>query len=237
MSSKWFVSARNMIITLCGMVLTAFFYIRYGAIVKPLVFTAVVLSFSMLHAILFNKSETTYKLDNGNNMDEKLENVNLLVDKINQSIKSIKDRSKANSRLILVTKFMDTIEEFEDVLPDLIKDYKRGAEFAYKNASIHEEMMELEKKTMKAKGSAKQIYEKALNENRSTMQEIENIKNSLEESESKLYYMLSTLQKIEAIIEVTELDAELSDENTDSLNTHLETFSENLKDVIRSIRL
>jgi len=226
-----------MIITLCGIGLTGFFYIRYGDIVKPLVITAVVISFSMLYAILFNNDGTHQGIQRDINLKNKYENMNSLVEKINDSIKLLKSRSKDNSRLFLISKFMDTIIEFEDAIPDLMKDYKRGTAFTYKNSSIHEEIIELEKKVMKAKGSAKQIYEKALNEKRTTTQEIENINNSLEESESRLYYMLSTLQKIEAIVEVTELDAELSDEDATSLNTHLETFSENLKDVIRSIRL
>ncbi len=229
MSSKWILNIRNMIIALCGAGLTGYFYLRFGDLVKPLVFTAVVLSFSMLHSILFSGTESI----KSNKYDE----MNELVKKINDSSKALKTRSKNNTNLLLVSEFMDTIDEFENAIPELIKDYKKGLEYTHKNVTIQEEVSELEKKAVTAKGSAKQIYEKALIEKRTTINEIDNINSSLEEGESRLHLMLSTLQKIEAIVEVTELDEELSDEDANSLNLHLESFSENLKDVIRSIKL
>lgn len=234
MSSKWFLNIRNMIITLCGAGLTGYFYIRFANLVKPLVFTAVVLAFSMLYSILFSETETN---KTNKNLRNKYDEMNKLVEKINDSVKALKARSKDNTGLLLISEFMDTIDEFEDAIPELIKDYKTGLEFTYKNMSIRDEIFELEKKAIKSKGSAKQIYEKALIEKRTTINEIENINNSLEESESRLHLMLSTLQKIQAIVEVTELDDELSDEDATNLNTHLESFSENLKDVMRSIKL
>ncbi len=234
MSSKWFFNIRNLIITLLGTGLTGYFYIRFGDLVKPLVFTAVVLAFSMLHSILFGNNGSNI---HNKQVTNKYEEINELVEKINDSIKALKDRSKDNRSLLLISQFMDTIDEFEDAIPELIKDYKKGLAFIHNNLTFQEEVNELEKKAVRAKGSAKQIYEKALIEKRITINEIENINNSLEESESRLHLMLSTLQKIQAIVEVTELDNELSDENATNLNTHLESFSENLKDVIRSIKL
>lgn len=234
MSSKWFFIVRNIIITLLGMALTGYFYLRFGDLVKPLVFTVVVLAFSMLHSILFS-GNGSYKFNK--NLSIKYDEMNDLVEKINDSVKTLRSRSKDNSRLLLISQFMDTIDEFEDAIPELIKDYRKGLAYTHNNLTIQEEVAELEKKAAKAKGSAKQIYEKALIEKRTTVNEIENINNSLEESESRLHLMLSTLQKIQAIVEVTELDDELSDEDATSLNTHLESFSENLKDVIRTIKL
>lgn len=88
MSSKWFVNKRNIIFILLGLGLTAAFYARFGNFIKPLIFIAVVLSFSILYSVLFNSSKVNtnqgsyYDLSN----NEKLESIYSIVDKINKRI-------------------------------------------------------------------------------------------------------------------------------------------------------
>lgn len=238
MRMKWFINERNTIILLLGILLTGVFFIRYDNIIKPIVLTAMMLSFSVLYPIIFySAGNVDNKLGSGLFANERVDEVNNVVHRINKSIRYIKSRTEDNSRLTIVSRFMDEINEFEDAIPELVEDYKRGLGFIQKNNTITKEILSLEKKVTIVKGTAREIYQKALNEKRSTLQEIENIKTYLDESESKLHYILSTLQKIEAIVEATEFEHELSDEDMGNLNTHLETFSESLKGVIHSMKL
>lgn len=238
MRMNWFINARNTIILLLGILLTGVFYIRYDEIIKPIVFTAVLLAFSMLYPILFGgNGNTESKLKAGLFDNDRVDDINNLVHRINKSIRYIKSRTEDISRLTIVSRFMGEMDEFEDAIPDLVEDYKRGLGFIQKNNTIPKEILDLEKKVTVVKDTARETYQKALNEKHLTLQEIENIKMYLEESESKLHYILSTLQKIEAIVEATEFEQELSDEDMGNLNTNLETFSESLKGVIHSMKL
>lgn len=239
MRRNGYVNIRNLILLVFGLLLTGVFYIRYGSIIKPLVFTAVILSLSLLYSLLFNKSNTDERpafMEDSFTYIRK-DDIERIAERINKLIRSIKSRSRENERLTIVARFMSELDEFEDAVPELAANYKKSFAYAQRSASIEQELDELERKAVKAKGSARQIYEKALNEKRLTLHEIQNIKSSLDESESRLHYILSTLQKIEAIVEAAGLNDELSDDDMESLNTHLETFSESLKDVISSMKL
>lgn len=239
MSGRWFINSRNIAIFFCGLILTAVFYIRYGIITKPLVFVGVILSFSILYSVLFNSRDTyiSNETKEGNYESGKCGSIDAIVNRINRSVKSIKLKSRDKAKFMVVSKFMGEMDEFEGVVPQLVEDYKNGVGFVRKNSTLKDEIREIEFKINNAKGSAREIYEKTSKEKLAAMQEIENIKTSLEESESKLHYILSTLQKVEAILEASELDEGLSDEDSSNLNTHLETFSESLKDVIGSMKL
>lgn len=239
MRRNGYINMRNLILLVFGLILTGVFYIRYGSIIKPLVFTAVILSLSILYTLLFSESDTdksqVFKEDSFTNMRK--DDIDRIAERINKLIRSIKSKSHNNERLTIVARCMSELDEFEDAVPELAANYKKSFAYAQRSASIEQELAELERKAAKAKGSARQNYEKALREKRLTLTEILNIKGSLEESESKLHYILSTLQKIEAIVEAAELNDELSDDDMESLNIHLETFSESLKDVISSMKL
>ena len=61
---------------------------------------------------------------------------------------------------------------------------------------------------------------------------MEKIRSILDENESRLHYILGTLQKIQVIIEADGLDDGVNNEDMNDLNVHLETFSENLKNIM-----
>lgn len=239
MSAKSFFNLRNLIIVVLGTALTLVFYLRYGNAVKPIIFAGVVLAFSILYPLLFNDKNvmTAGRLKNCGNSSDKLDNIDLTVNRIYKLIKSIKAKSREDVKLTVVEKFMDEIDRFENIIPEIVDDYRRGMDFIRNNSCIQDEIRGIELKISRTKGASRDIYEKTLNEKLLTMQEIEKLKASLEESESRLHYILSILQKIEAIIEASGMDDVLNDDDTSNLNTHLETFSESLKGVLGSMKL
>jgi hypothetical protein len=240
MIRKLFFNSRNLAIIICGIIFTAVYSDALYFNLKPIIFTLILLILSILYSGIFDRYQylVTQKVSDVVNTVKDTYEIDTYVAAIEKAIKILKAKSKENKKYLIISKFMDEIEEFEQVLPMLVENYKRGKSYLEKNgALIESEVKAIEKKCEKAKGEAKTIYEKALNEKRLTLNEIENIKASVDETESKFEYMLSTLQKIEAYIESSELGDALNDEDAVNLNSNLEIFSETIKDTIKKMKI
>jgi hypothetical protein len=240
MIKKLFLNYRNLAIILFGIIFTvAYSYTLYFSF-KPIIFTLILLAVSISYSGIFDRYQylAAQKISKVVNAIDKSYSIDSYVEAIEKSIKILKLKSKENKKYLIISKFMDEIVEFEKVLPTLVENYKRGKNYLDENGALIEaEVKDIEKKFNSAGGEAKVIYEKALNEKHQALNEIEDIKSSVNETESKLAYMLSTLQKIEACIESSELEDALNDEDTVNLNSNLEVFSETIKDTINKMKI
>lgn len=166
----------------------------------------------------------------------KLTEIDGVMKSIYESLRLIKVKSSDKDKFMIVGKFMDYIKEYEDALPVLAKNFGEGLLFVSRYSNIDREIKEFEQKVNQSEGLTRKTYEKALNEKRATSDEIYKIRSSLSENESKLYLILSVLQKIEAILEAAKLSHDLSNEEVSTLNSYLETFAENIKDTLEVSR-
>jgi hypothetical protein len=167
----------------------------------------------------------------------KLTEIDGVMKNIYETLRLIKAKSSDKDKFMIVGKFMDYIKEYEDALPVLAKNFEDGLLFVGRYSNIEREIKEFEQKVNKSEGLTKKTYEKALNEKRATLDEIIKIRSSLSESESKLYLILSVLQKIEAILEAAKLSQDFSNEEVNTLNSYLETFAENIKDTLKASKV
>lgn len=236
MIRKWFFNMRNALIISVGIIFALTYAFVNNNIILPTVMTSVALAVSSLYSVL-TISPKGGKSNSRSETKNRLDNTNSVVREINDSIKSIKTKSRQNDNYLFISKFFEDIEEFENVIPSLVEDYKDGLEYINKNSGISKDIDRLKEKIASAKGKTSDTYEKALQEKLITLHEMDNIKSYLEESESRLQYILGTLQKTEAIMASSELNSSLNDEDATNLNYHMESFSDNFKSVIKSIKL
>ncbi len=236
------IFVRNFLICIGCAVLTVVFYGKYGSFDKPLMFSAIVGVLMILYYALFEKKgverqsseNIEYKFVKASSSDS----VDDIANKIKGVIKKIKAKAEDETKFMVVSRFMSEINEFEVTIPKLVSAYKRGKKYIDENIhAVNREMGEIEHKYNSSSGAAKEIYEKTLREKQATVAEIENIKSNLDETESKMYYIFTTLQKIETTIESVELKDTLSDKEVSDLNGQLELFSSGFKDIVNSMKL
>lgn len=166
----------------------------------------------------------------------KVREINSMVERIYESLKLIKSKSQGKDQFMIFGRFTDAIKEYEDVLPIIVKNFFDGVRFLDRYSGIEQEISECESKIMQTEGQAQKTYEKVLNEKRDTLKEINQVKSSLSESESRIYLILCELQKIEAILESAKMSDGLTNEDVTKLNGYLETFTENIKGSLQSIK-
>jgi len=162
-----------------------------------------------------------------------------VIKNISRVLTDIKRKAKDNSKYMIVSKFTDEIVNFETIIPDIVSSYRKSSEFLRsREGKIKSEISSLQLKLKNASGdNAKETYRKALEEKQRTLEEMDGIKNNLDECESKLHFILSSLQRIEAIIEASELKEQMSDEETRELNQNVEAFSESVRDISKLMEL
>ncbi|MCX7748716.1 MAG: hypothetical protein N2645_17800 [Clostridia bacterium] len=232
--------ARNVFIIIAGGVFTYIYTGLYGNVFKPMIFTGVILFFSFVYTDMFKRPQRKMEFKNLDNVVSMRGSyaISSIISKINNSISVIKEKSQNDMKFRIVSRFINEINEFERTIPKLTEAYKRAQYYTSgKTPLLEYEINEIVRKMFNTSETAKKTYEKALKEKQAALLEIERIKAYLDETESKLYYIASILQKIEAIIESAEINERLTDEDLCKLNTQLETFSESLKDILKSIRL
>jgi hypothetical protein len=231
---------RDILIIFGGIVLTAVFYINYGNMVKPLIFSSIVLAISLLYSIFFDSwaVRVPSKEEEYNDISGRYYEVCSIANSIKKSLRTIKIKSKQEPRLLIVHRFLKEIEEFNNVIPKLVRSYRKGLIYiSGRNTLVFAEIKDIERKLINSKGIIRYNYKKALNEKRAASQEMDSIKVSLSECESRLYYILGTVQKIEAIIEATRLSEGLGEKDATNLNNYMSTFSEDFKDIVKTMRL
>jgi len=240
MFKKIFLKKRNFLIILISIICSLEYFNIFGFNAKPIIFTAIVLFVSFLYSGIFDvyikdlAEKTKRLLDNKVNV----QNIDSYTEIINIYLKRIKSKAKKNVNFLLISKFMDEIVEFEKVFPKLVDNYKRGENYlANNNVLIQKEIKQLEKKLLNSSGQTKEMYEKALEEKNTTLSEVNNIRVSMDETESKLNYFLSTLQKIEASMESVEVGQALTDQETTDFTNEFEAFSDVIKEERQKLTL
>lgn len=162
-----------------------------------------------------------------------------VIKNIDQVLANLKRKAKDNSKYMIISKFMEEIVSFETVVPEIVESYRKSYEFLRgKEGRIKSEISSLQNKLRSASGdSAKQTYQKALEEKQHTLEELDDIKGNLDECESKLHFILSSLQRIESIIEASELKEQISDDEISALNQNIESFSESVREISKLMKL
>jgi len=232
----------NSIIIGATVIFSALSFTWYGDFSKPFLFGSIILIFSVLYSVFFSSAESSQENLNESEMHklahERNDNLTPVIEKIISSLQNIKEKSKNDSKFLIITKFMDEISTFEEMIPKLIKSYRSGSSFLRERRyQIQTEIQNIEYKLSSTTGIAKETYEKTLAEKQQTMNEMTAIQNSLDDCESKLHYILSTLQKIEAIIAASELNDVVSDEDAQNISQQLEVFSSSIKDVVKLMKI
>jgi len=212
-----------------------------GALIGGLIFL-----FAATYSVLFSEEESQKKEVNNKelyNNDlrrlayESRDRLTPIIDKIGIVLSSIK--SFDNDKYLFISRFMSEATRFEELIPNLVASYRKGSLFLQnRDAQTSIDINSLEMKLNSAKSeSVRLTYEKALSEKRQILAELQHIRNNLDDCESKLYYILSTLEKIETIIFSDELSDNMSDEASKNINQQLEIFSGSVKDIAKVMKL
>ncbi len=199
--------------------------------------------FSTMYAFFFSKQNKSLHEDSDpTEIDElayeKHDNLTPVLKKLVKAMERLKQKSKDNPRFLMVSNFMDDVCNFEQMIPKLVNNYRKGKEFL--KGRIYQtttEISNLESKIAASSGTAKETYASSLEQKKQVLKEIEEIKSSLAECESKLHYMLSTLQQVETIVESSSLKNEISNQDIDNINVQLDVFSESMKDVMNIMKI
>ena len=120
---------------------------------------------------------------------------------------------------------MEEILDFEAIIPGIVANYRKSSEFLRgKEGRIKSEISSLQNKLRSVSGdNAKETPESPWGE-AAYFRKMTGIKSNLDECESKLHFILSSLQRIEAIIEASNWKEQMSDEEIES-KPECEAFS------------
>lgn len=222
-------------------ILSAIFLSRGKSAFPFVVLGAILLGFSILYSLIFKKNSDTIDESSFDlkELSKVRDNLTPVIKNIINVLNSLKKKSQDNSKFMIISRFMDEIVDFEETIPQIVHSYRKGAEFLRtRDGRINSEVKSLQDKLRNATGdNAKAMYQKALEEKQQTLDEMRSIKSNLDECESKLHFILSALQRIETIIESSELMEKMSEEETQDLNQNVEAFSESIRDISRLMKL
>ena len=194
---------------------------------------------SFLAGLLSKKNSDELENNTLKELNKVRDKLTPVIKNISQVLINLKRKSKDNSKFVIISRFMEEVVDFETIIPGIVASYRKSSEFLRgKEGRINSEISSLQNKLRSASGdNAKEMYQKALEEKQRTLEEMTGIKSNLDECESKLHFILSSLQRIEAIIEASELKEQMSDEETRDLNQNVEAFSESIRDISKLMEL
>jgi len=208
-----------------------------GALIGGVVFL-----FAATYSVLFSEDEESQIQETDYNDLRRLaydsrDRLTPIINKLGIVLKSIKSFDK--DKYLFIRRFMSEIASFEELIPNLVASYRKGSMFLQnRDAQTSTDIKSLEMKLNSGiSESIRLTYEKALLEKKQTQAELQHIRNNLDDCESKLYYILSTLEKIETIIYSDELRDNISDEASKNINQQLEIFSESVKEITKVMKL
>ncbi|MDP4180870.1 MAG: hypothetical protein Q8942_07235 [Bacillota bacterium] len=224
-----------------AVIMSAVSYSAFGS-KAGMVFGGLIFIFTVLYSVLFSGKEKIKKREVSYNDLRKLayearDRLTPILEKLVTVLNSIKAFN--GSKYLFISEFMTEVANFEEIIPNLVMSYRKGARFlANRDAQASTDIKSIEMKlNSSVSESVRQTYEKALQEKRQTLEELQHMRNNLEECESKLYYILSTLEKIETIIYSDELNDNMTDETSRNINQQLEIFSGSVKDIAKVMKL
>lgn len=230
------LSKPNIVIALGAIILAAIFR-NIAVIILGL--GGILFFFSFLVGLLSGKNSEELGSSSLNELCKVRDKLTPIIKNIDHVLTNLKRKSTDNSKYVIISRFMEEVVNFEAVIPDIVASYRKSSEFLRgKEGKIKSEISMLQNKLRNASGdSAKETYQKALEEKQRTLEELAGIKSNLDECESKLHFILSSLQRIEAIIEASELKEQMSEEENRDLNQNVEAFSESIRDISKLMEL
>jgi hypothetical protein len=194
------------------------------------------------YSVLFSEEKEIKKKESDYNDFRRLaygsrDRLTPVIEKLGIAINNIKffDSNKYQ----FISKFMTEVAVLEELIPNLVMSYRKGVRFlANRDAQATTDIKSLEMKLNSGiSENARQTYKKAISEKKQILSELQHIRNNLDDCESKLYYLLSTLEKIETIIYSDELSDSLSDQASKDVNQQLEILSESVRDIAKAMKL
>jgi hypothetical protein len=218
--------------------------VSYGFYNNPMgaVLGGVIFLVTATYSVLFSEEKELKKKESDYNDFRRLaygsrDRLTPVIEKLGIAINNIKffDSNKYK----FISKFMTEVAVLEELIPNLIMSYRKGARFlANRDAQATTDIKSLEMKLNSGiSENARQTYKKAILEKKQILSELQHIRNNLDDCESKLYYLLSTLEKIETIIYSDELSDSLSDQASKDVNQQLEILSESVRDIAKAMKL
>ncbi|HOA54764.1 MAG: hypothetical protein WBL32_05055 [Acetivibrionales bacterium] len=230
----------NFVLAAFGLIFTLFYYRYYGDVISPVLFTLLTITLSTTYSYKYRRIvQKALKSVRYASMPWDKANVDICVEQIRDTIKSIRDTSKTKKELLLVTSFFDNIDDIEETVKKLYDTYKMSKNFLDNNRNIvtEEELEELRKKIENADGTRKELFQGIYDNKKKTYEEIENIKGALKESLLNLQYILSNLQQIEVTINSVSVSNNTYRRDIRQVSDTLEVFSEELKGSLKKLRL
>jgi hypothetical protein len=218
--------------------------VSYGFYNNPMgaVLGGVIFLITATYSVLFSEEKEIKKKESDYNDFRRLaygsrDRLTPVIEKLGIAINNIKffDSNKYQ----FISKFMTEVAVLEELIPNLVMSYRKGVRFlANRDAQATTDIKSLEMKLNSGiSENARQTYKKAISEKKQILSELQHIRNNLDDCESKLYYLLSTLEKIETIIYSDELSDSLSDQASKDVNQQLEILSESVRDIAKAMKL
>lgn len=231
------IFSKSNIVIAVGTILLAVIFRKVA--VTILIVGGIILLLSFLVGLLSKKNTDELESSSLNELNKVRDKLTPVIKNISQVLINLKRKSKDNSKFVIISRFMEEIVNFEEIIPGIVTNYRKSSEFLRgKEGRINSEISSLQIKLKNATGdNAKEMYQKTLEEKQHTLEEMTGIKSNLDECESKLHFILSSLQRIEAIIEASELKDQMGDEETRDLNQNVEAFSESIRDISKLMEL
>jgi methyl-accepting chemotaxis protein len=225
-----------------GFIFAIIYHRNYGDFISPIIFTIIIITLSTIYSYKYRRvvKKALRTVKNAPLPQDKA-NVDICVEQIHKTIKSILSVSKAKRNLLLVTNFFQNIDDIEEAVKKLHDNYKKSKNFLdnKRNIVTEQDLEELQKKIENTDDSKRELIQAIYDNKKKIYDEIENIRGSLMESLLNLQYILSNLQQIEVTINSVSVSV-INETNTRDIreaSSTLETFSEELKGSLNKMRL
>ena len=233
----------NTIILVLTIIVSIIFQIEFNSASPPIILGGIFIVLSILYNFHINmrklKSPNEYDAKHLRELaSQKHDNLTPIIKKLVDTMERLKHKSQNNSKFLFVSKLVDDICDFERIIPILVENYRQGTKFLKQRSyKLSIEISNIEANLNSSTGTAKETYTKTLAEKKQANIEMHDIQNTLNECESKLHYILSTLQKIEATVESSDIKDNNTDQEIQEVSTQLEVFSESVKDVVTLMKI
>ncbi|HBY19411.1 MAG TPA: hypothetical protein DEG71_00040 [Clostridiales bacterium] len=233
----------NSIILVLTIIISIIFQIEFKSASAPIILGGIFIVLSILYNLQINKRKLKSPNEYGAKQlrelaSQKHDNLTPIIKKLVDTMERLKHKSQNNSKFLFVSKLVDDICDFERIIPILVENYRQGAKFLKQRSyKLSIEINNIESNLNSSTGTVKETYAKTLAEKKQANNEMHDIQNTLNECESKLHYILSTLQKIEATVESSDIKDNNTDQEMQEVSTQLEVFSESVKDVVTLMKI
>ncbi len=221
---------RNLILFIGGITLTIVYNIFCGNLFKPLMFTSIVMLFSVTYDLIFPP-------DDADKVTAKLKEVDSLKKEIDNKIRTIKMKSKSNKSYLFTYKYLQEINNLGEQVSTYYSEFKNTTIFIGNKIEILiRDIDNINNMLENCNEKEKDTYLKILNEKMELKQELESMIAIANQRKILLQHIMSSLEKMEAVIESNKLNSDIGNDICD-LSSNLSGFTNDLKSVSKSINV